>query len=207
MQLPNLALSSFWETLYLGIIRHDALLAPLLLFIEEAGIPLPLPGDIVIAYLGYRVARRQITYLSAFLLIMVLVLCGASILYFVANRWGQKVVMYFGKYVHLDKKKLKEVENWFKKYGMWVIIFGRHVPIFRVPITFFSGMSGIPYPKFILSTFISAFFWIIFYLWLGQAYGRRVIVLMRANHLTVSFISIGIIIILGLLYWRKSRKK
>jgi len=205
MQLPNLALFSFGETLYISIIKHSAILAPLLLFLEETGLPLPLPGDFIIAYLGYRVNRRQIGYFNAFFLVLILVLLGASILYYIAFKWGEKVFIYFGKYVHLDKQKLKAVEKWFNKYGMWVIIFGRQVPLFRVPITFFSGMSQIPYPKFILSTFISVVFWISFYLWLGQVYGRQVITLMRANHLAISFISIGVIFLAILWFWKKSR--
>ncbi len=48
-----------------NFIGSHVVLAPLLLlFVEEAGIPLLLPGDSIIAYTGYSLAKtnQQITY-------------------------------------------------------------------------------------------------------------------------------------------------
>lgn len=47
-------------------IATQTVLAPLLLlFLEEAGVPLFIPGDVVLAFTGYRISITQSTSLAA----------------------------------------------------------------------------------------------------------------------------------------------
>lgn len=177
---------------------HQAMLAPfLLLLIEESGIPLPIPGDVYLAFIGYKVAEGKISYLVAFTLFLGAVLVGSSILYYVSSRWGHRIILKFGKYIHLSEEKLLTVEKGFKKYGVWVIIIGRHIPGFRVPITFFAGVSGVPYRTFIVSTFISVIFWIAFYLSLGRQVGKDVLKHVHASHWYLLLFAIPIVFFIG----------
>lgn len=169
------------DDLIIAFIQHNILFTPLLLFLEEAGIPLPAPGDIFIAYTGYQVSKGIIPYPFAFLLLLVATLAGSSILYYLSSRWGQLIVLRFGKYIHLDEKKLIIVEEKFRKYGPLVIIIGRHIPGFRVPITFFAGVSDITYKTFIISTLFSIILWIPFYLSVGQRLGPKTLALFHHN--------------------------
>lgn len=178
-----------------------------LLLIEEAGIPLPIPGDVVIAYTGYEVSRGNIPYIGAFLLLLIAVLIGSSILYYLSARFGQKIVLTFGRYIHLNEKKLLTVEEKFRKYGPWVIIFGRHVPGFRIPITVFAGMSKISYKTFIISTFISVIFWIPFYLALGQQLGPKTMQLLRGYNKYFLIALIPFIVFIGSLIYLSCNRK
>lgn len=155
-------------------LRSQTAFAPvLLLTLEESGFPVPIPGDIVIAYVGYQVAQGHLSYNAAFFILLTAVLTGSSILFFLSRKYGNKLVARFGPYLHINEKKLRTVEKKFKKYGPWVIIIGRHVPGFRIPITIFSGMSGIRFRTFFLSTLVSIIFWIPFNLELGARLGPR----------------------------------
>ena len=177
---------------------HNGIFAPmLLLLLEEAGVPLPIPGDMYVAYTGYLVSKGAISYLLAFVLLLLSVLLGASILFYLSSRYGQIIVLKFGKYIHLDERKLATVEEKFRKFGVWVIIFGRHTPGFRIPITVFSGMSGISYKKFISSTFISVIFWILFYLSVGQHLGKSIFTLLHGHHNYYLLLFIPFIIFIG----------
>src|SRR5579872_2950629 len=160
----------------LMLLKHQSVIAPIfLLTLEEAGIPLPVPGDLVIAYTGYEISQNRIAYFSAFILLLIAILIGSSILYALSLRYGDKLVRKVGKYIHLDDDKLTKVEEYFNKYGALVIIFGRHIPGFRIPITVFAGMSKVTYKKFLSSTFISVIFWIIIYLQIGKNLGPKTI--------------------------------
>jgi membrane protein DedA with SNARE-associated domain len=173
LESPQLDFFTDWIS---SFVIHQAHIAPfILLFMDESGIPLPIPGEAYITYVGYEVSRGQLSYILAFLMLLASVLLGASILYFVSRRWGRKLVLKIGKYIHVDEKRLTIVEGKFKKYGFWVIIFGRHIPGFRIPITIFSGISGVPYTTFIVSTFISVVFWIALYLSVGEKVGIKVV--------------------------------
>lgn len=190
-------------------LTHQGAYAPLLLLLlEEAGVPLPIPGDVVIAYTGYEVSRGTMPYIGAFLLLLMSVLIGSSILYYLSARFGNQIVLKFGHYIHLNEKKLLTVEEKFRKYGVWVIIFGRHIPGFRIPITVFAGMSEMTYKTFIVSTFISVIFWIPFYLALGQNLGPKTMQLLKGHHeyFLIALIPF-IIFICSLLYASFNRKK
>jgi membrane protein DedA with SNARE-associated domain len=190
------------EDFFVSLLGRQVYLAPILLLIlEESGLPVPVPGDIIIAFIGYEVSQGRIAYPVAFLMILCSVLSGATILYFVSARYGQKVVLRFGKYFHLNPEKLIRVEKHFEKYGPFVIIVGRHIPGFRVPITVFSGMSKVTYKTFILSTFISVIFWIAFYLEVGKQLGLKTVNLLKSNHVYYGFLFIGLAVFIGYLFF------
>jgi membrane protein DedA with SNARE-associated domain len=77
--------------------------------------------------------------------------------------------------------KLLYVEHKFKKYGSWVIIIGRHIPGLRIPITVFSGISGVSFRTLFWSTFASVIFWIPAYLEVGRRLGKRATSLLQAH--------------------------
>lgn len=179
-------------------VTHQGLYAPvLLLFLEECGIPLPVPGDIFIAFVGYKVSIGNIPFLLALFSFLISVLAGATVLYFLSTRYGQQLILKFGYLIHLSEKRIDKVEEKFKKYGAWVIIFGRHIPGFRVPITFFAGSSGVPYLTFILSTLVSIMFWIPLYLEIGQKLGIKTEHLIRGHHIYFFITLIPFIIFIG----------
>ncbi len=192
-----------------SFIVHNGIYAPsLLLLIEESGIPLPIPGDVYVAYTGYLISKHTITFQFGFISLLTAVLIGASILYYLSSHYGQVIVLRFGKYLHLNEKRLLTVEGWFKKYGFWVIIFGRHIPGFRVPITFFAGISGVPYPVFIASTFVSVIFWILFYISVGEKLGNNIKNFLHVhNYLFYLFICLFILFVGSIIYIVLHKKK
>ncbi len=191
-----------------SIFTHQGVLVPILLLaIEESGIPLPIPGDVMIAYSGYNVSRGLLGYSTALIALMASVLLGSSILYWLSSKWGNTIVFKFGRFLHLHPEKLLVVEKNFKKYGPWVIIFGRHIPGFRIPITVFAGMSGIKYRSFILSTFISTIFWVIFYLNLGIKLGHRVKAFLKVSASNwMLLIAVAVFLFLAFVIYRRRIK-
>lgn len=171
-----------YEDILVGFLVHQIYLAPIILLIlEEIGVPFPF-ADLVIAYTGYQVAIGRIPYFVAYILLLVSDIIGASILYFVSRRYGMKIVDKFGKYIDLDMNKLNSMEGKFRKYGPLVIIVGRHIYGFKVPITIFSGISKMRYIVFLISVIITDSVWIPFYLSLGKRLGPKTIRLFHSFH-------------------------
>lgn len=194
-------------------IENQGLYAPVFLMIfEEIGIPLPLPGDImIISYLGYKTTTGMISYWEAFILLLVCILTGASILYFLSRKYGKNIVLKIGKYINLNEAKLAYTEAKFRKYGMWAIIIGRHIPGFRIPVTVFSGIAKIKYKKFLLYTFISTIMQIPLYLALGRKLGPKASQIFHGNYiyyvLTVVPVLFFLLLYLIFLYKRNKKKK
>ncbi len=208
MQFPNFSFFEHLEDWILPFLSHQGIFAAVfLLFIEEAGVPIP-TSDFDITYMGYQVSRGHITFLGAFLLLLVVDLLGVSVLYFLCYHYGSKLIDAYGKFIDIDEDKLSVVEAQFRRFGIFFIIFGRHIIGMRIPITVFSGVSKIPYKIFISSTFVSVILWIPFYLTIGEKLGPKTLTLLHQNKWYWLFILIPIIAsFLPLLFLRKSKSK
>ncbi len=178
------------------LVSSHIVLAPLLLlFIEEAGVPVFVPGDAILAYTGYRISQTHSSSVSlATFVALIAIVAGSSILFFAARRWGQRLILKIGRFIFLKESRIEKAEKYFKKYGAWTIIFGRHIPGMRIPITLLAGSSGIKYRTFILSTVVSTLAWVLLYLQLGSRYGSDI---QKAFHRSVgvTFAIFGVIVL------------
>lgn len=186
-----------------AFIAAQVILAPLLLlFIEEAGVPIIIPGDAILAFTGYSISRSHHASLwPAFTVALLSVLCGSTILYFVSRKWGAIVINKIGKFIFLKPSHITRAEKLFAKYGALTIIFGRHLPGMRAPVTIFSGTSGVPYPLFIVSTFISTGLWILFYLSIGRRFGADIQQAIQKGAWTTVGVAIALVVLLLTLHF------
>jgi membrane protein DedA with SNARE-associated domain len=154
--------------------RYTYLASYGLLYIEESGIPLPAPGDVFVMYVGAHVPRNLASWVVAWLGLVGVVVLGATNLFFISKRFGRRLAEgRFGEVVHLSPERLRRAEGWFNRYGMVAIIFGRHIPGFRVPITVAAGVLKISYPVFAASVAVSTAIWAGVVMVIGINYGPR----------------------------------
>jgi membrane protein DedA with SNARE-associated domain len=144
----------------------------LAILIEEAGIPIPIPGDTLVMLagtqtphsLGHTLAVVGVSSLAVFL--------GSSALFAVVQRGGRPLLVKYGKYVLLNERRLAQMEAWFAHRGRPAIIVGRLIPGLRIPTTIMAGISGIAYSEFALTAVIAAVVWSAFYFLLGSVLGK-----------------------------------
>ena len=159
--------------LLLGLFNaHELATLFLAIVIEEAGIPIPIPGDTLVMLagtqtphsLGHTLAVVGVSSLAVFL--------GSSVLFAVVQRGGRPLLVKYGKYVLLNERRLAQMEAWFARRGRPAIILGRLIPGLRIPTTIMAGISGIAYSEFALSVAIAAVIWSAFYYTLGSVLGK-----------------------------------
>ena len=80
----------------------------------------------------------------------------------------------FAHLVHLSPERLDRAERWFARYGVIAIIFGRHIPGFRVPITVAAGVFKVSYPLFAASVAVSTAIWAGVFILIGINFGPRI---------------------------------
>jgi membrane protein DedA with SNARE-associated domain/enterochelin esterase-like enzyme len=137
-----------------------AALAFALLYIEESGVPLGIPGDFFIGYVGHAIPRTPAALLIAWLGFIILVVAGASNLYLVSRRWGHRLLQGRpARALHLTPARMERAEGWYRRWGILTVIFGRHVPGLRIPLTVAAGMSRMSYPAFAASVAVSTALW------------------------------------------------
>jgi membrane protein DedA with SNARE-associated domain len=162
------------------------------LYIEESGVPMPLPGDVFIVFIGRRVAGAG-WLVGAWLGLIVVVVLGATNLYWISRKWGRRFVLSrVAPAFHLSQARLDRAERWFQRHGPWALILGRHVPGFRIPITVAAGVLEISYPVFAASVAVSTAIWAGLFLFLGHTFGAQLIGVIR-GHRWIS-VAVGVIV-------------
>ena len=87
MNLPPVIRDAI-RLLYLAVLEHQYVLLFFVVAIEEAGVPLPAPTDVVIAYYGYR-ARGDLPELAQVVLVCALASTAGTLMpYYLARKYG-----------------------------------------------------------------------------------------------------------------------
>ena len=154
----------------MDLIQHYSYLGLfVILFIEEAGIFLPVPGDIFIAATA---TLPQSNYLLVVATVVASTLCGSTILFFLSRTFGRKLLTKFGKYIRLTPERIKKVQKWFQKYGGSTIIIGRLIPGLRIVTPFVAGLFEVNFKTFWAYTALAAFIWANIYFLIGRFFGE-----------------------------------
>ena len=187
--------------------RHNAYLPGFgLLYIEESGVPLPAPGDVFVMYVGTHIPQNPVAWIAAWFGLVLAVVLGSTNLYYLSKRFGTRLVRSrYAEYVHLNPERLARAEGWFKRYGVLAIIFGRHIPGFRVPITVAAGVFGVPYRVFAPSVAVSTAIWAGVMLTLGVKFGPRLAVLLQAHSWVYLIWGAIVVALVAGIYWRQRR--
>ena len=155
--------------------RYGYLVGFALIYIEESGPPLFIPGDAFLLYVGHRLPRNVPVFLFAWLGFVVAVTFGATNLYIVSRRFGRRLLEHrFAALLHVTPGGLEEAERSFRRWGAWALIFGRHIPGLRVPLTIAAGVLKLPYRIFAVSVAVSSAAWAGAFLLLGLLFGNSI---------------------------------
>ncbi len=162
--------------------RNGAAAALALLYVEESGVPLPVPGDVYVVYLGSAAGASTGWLVAGWLAVVAVVVAGSSNLYLVSRRWGPELIEHrLAAVIHLDPERVRRARVWFDRWGPLAIIFGRHIPGFRIPITVVAGTFRVPYRVFAPSVAVSTAVWAAFWILLGARFGHHAADILHAN--------------------------
>lgn len=186
-----------------------------LLLIEEAGVPLPAPGDTLIALAGAQPHRTLPYTIEVLALCTAAVFLGSSALYWVMRVGGRSFLNRYGRRLHLNPRRLEQMEMWLARRGIWAIILGRLIPGLRVPTTVMCGLSGIPYRVYAPSAALAGLIWSGLYFLLGAVLQRRMSVLTSyfaglldtiGDSTLLTALAVALLIALALGAWQLARR-
>lgn len=144
-----------------------------LLIVEEAGVPLPAPGDTLIALAGAQPERTLSYTVQVLGLCTLAVFIGSSALYWAMRFGGRSFLNRYGRYLRLNPQRLERMEVWLTRRGTLAIIVGRLIPGLRVPTTVMCGLTGVPYRVYGPSAALAGLIWSGLYFLLGAILRRR----------------------------------
>ena len=141
-------------------------------YLEESGIPMPVPSEVGIGYLGQRMTVNPLALGATWFGLTLLIVLGSTNLFAASRRFGPALVDgRLGKALHLTPSGVARAQRWFQRWGPLAIGLSRYVPGLRWGMAVACGTLGVRYRTFWWSTAISASVWAAALLTLGVTVG------------------------------------
>ena len=182
------------------IAEHQYLALFGIVAIEEAGVPLPAPSDIVIMFYGNR-ARGDLGSLA-----LVVLTCAAAstfgtlIPYLITRKYGDVAATKLAELMDVDPKHVEQWEQRIARRGFIAIFLGRLIPGLRVAMSLIGGTAKVPLHEFSAGVFLAGIIYWSFWTALGALFGPTVDRLIPRPYITYVVIGIPIVFIGFFLY-------
>ena len=112
------------------------------LVVIEAGVPLPIPGDVLMLLIGERAAAHALPLWLAVAGLEVVVVAGTAALFFAVRGPARSVVARFGPRVGITSERLARASRAFEHRGQAMIAVGRATPGLRTITVLAAALSS-----------------------------------------------------------------
>jgi membrane protein DedA with SNARE-associated domain len=138
------------------IVAHQYVALFVVVAIEEAGIPLPAPTDVVIAYYGYRAAGDLVALAQVVLICALASTAGTLVPFALAYRFGDRVAHRVAPFLDLDPVTIERWEARIRGRGFAAVLVARLIPGARVVSSVIAGTAKVPVHEFSPAVFVAA---------------------------------------------------
>ena len=174
------------------------------------GVGLPFPEDTTLILSGFLVAHDIIKPLAGFIVIYAGLLVSDYFLYWVGKRYGRRVVEHKKFQKLISSERLYNLEEKFKKWGVLVVFFGRHLLGLRAQIFLVAGVMRMHPLKFLIADAGTALFTIALMGGIGYVGGNSIQVLKkdltRIEHIAIVTFVISLTVWMVFRHIRMKRK-
>ncbi len=143
----------------------------LLVFIQELGVPNPIPNELILLFAGYLVSTGTLNLTGAVFTAVLADVVGTVILYSVFYYYGKVIMKHVNRL--LPSKKIKQLMNYLAKKGRFGIYVGRLLPLLRGYASVAAGLLRLPPSEFIPVVALSGLTWSGGYVILGYILGPQ----------------------------------
>jgi membrane protein DedA with SNARE-associated domain len=200
----------WWDTVRVGLTglldQHRVLAAFVLILIEEAGVPVPIPGDFLMLLLGVHARQGRVPLWQALVVMESATLFGATALYLAASHGGRSLVYRYGRYMHLTPERLNKAERWLLRHGSLAIVAGRLTPGLRIATVITCGVLGVPLRRFLPALAVGSFLYIALYTLLGFFLGPPILIALEGIHLPLGLLGSLIPLVLLVVWIVRARR-
>lgn len=136
----------------------------------------PIPSEIILPFAGFSSSRGDINVVLAWAAATVGALVGAWVLYGVGRLLSyERVHELAGRrwFVLFGQSDLERGDKFFGRYGDYIVLFGRCVPLVRSVVSVPAGLDEMPIVRFSLLTILGSGVWNAIFIALGYQLGER----------------------------------
>lgn len=166
----------------------------------------PIPSELVMIPAGYLAHQGELSATLSVIAGTAGSLAGAMINYIVSRRYGRSFLWNHGKKILVLRRRLAQMDYFFRRYGEVTTFLGRLIPVARHYISIPAGLAKMRLWRFMLFTSLGAFVWMVVLTALGYFIGNNLAEIKQYTHL-FGYAVIALSIAVGLYYYFNKRAK
>ncbi len=143
----------------------------IVLLLKEIGVPIPIPGDLLMVVAGARAAAGGLPLWGVLVAALVAGVIGAFVQYLLARGPGRNVIYRFGKYIGLTQPRLDKASDSIKDRGWVAVALGRALPGLRIGAVAACGLAAVPLTTFTTGLVAGTILFVGFHTMLGYLAG------------------------------------
>lgn len=143
----------------------------LLFFLGILG--MPLPEETLLVFSGFLVSTGELEYWMTLMVCYLGSISAMTLAYWIGRKLGYPVIEKYGKRFGLGYAVYKKTESWFKRIGKWTLPIGYFIPGVRQFSAYFAGITQLPFPTFMVFTYVGGLVWCVLFVTLGWQLGER----------------------------------
>jgi membrane protein DedA with SNARE-associated domain len=129
----------------------------LAMILESMGIPISV--EVVAPVGGALAAAGKFSLVEVIVAVVAGNLIGSFIAYWLALRYGRRLVLGPGHYIGLSEGHLQLADRFFARFGAWAVLVGRVLPVICGYISYPAGLARMRVVWFGITTLIGATVW------------------------------------------------
>jgi membrane protein DedA with SNARE-associated domain len=123
----------------------------------------PIPSEVVMPLSGYTAAQGQLSIIGVIVAGTLGSVLGAVFWYYVARWLGEDRLKSWtrrhGRWITLGPRDVDKADDWFDRYGGWVVFFGRVIPTVRTLVAIPAGLFGMSVWFYLVLTTVGSAIW------------------------------------------------
>src|SRR5438105_8246423 len=148
-----------------------------LMLLKTIGVPVPIPGDLIILTAAVRVAQGKLVGWQVFFAILVALLLGGLIQFVLARGPGRGLLYRFGRYVGLTKPRIDAAAEKIRKGGVPGLTVAILVPGVRGAAIVAAGLADLALRRFLVGLALGSLLFLSLHFFLGYLGGSALSVL------------------------------
>jgi len=175
-------LSESIAAIFVDIVKEWGYLGIFLLMTLESTV-FPVPSELVMIPAGYLAHQGELNAALSVIAGTLGSIAGALINYAVSRRYGRSFLWNHGSKILVSRRRLAQMDYFFRRYGEITTFLGRLIPVARHYISIPAGIAKMRLWRFILFTGLGAFIWMVVLTALGYLIGENIEEIKSYTHL------------------------
>lgn len=134
---------------------------------------LPLPSELLLGYAGFLVFQGQLNMAYGIAASCLGSILGMTLAYWTGYALGSPFLEKYMAHVHAGARRMECMSQWFARHGRHWLVFAPFIPGIKHMSGYFSGISKMPFGRFMLYASSGAVIWVSTFIMIGKLSGNH----------------------------------